>query len=299
MLRVLTITTTTLACAALGTAPALADDDDEHEEDSAEDEEGGRFVLFSDECTGERETLETSPDSPPLDTEDPGTRGCNGWELDVATTGEFGDGQAWEAPRLELNYGIGDNVELTLELPYQLSRIGGMTTHGLGAAELGIKHRFYEDESRELGLAFYPQVELAVPGTALADEEDEIEIELPLLFSTRIAKTSTGALMFGGTAGYSMSTEEMGEGAISASIGLGLSVTPRLAIMAEGSTHQALGENEEGERDGHFKAGVGVVGAINSSLSWFGSVGQTFAASTDDGGHTSVSLGVRVLAGGP
>jgi hypothetical protein len=53
-------------------------------------------------------------------------------------------------------------------------------------------------------------------------------------------------------------------------------------------------------REHYFKANAGFMGPITDHLLWFGSVGQTFASSDmEDSSHTCVSLGIRVLAGGP
>ena len=304
MPRIATLRALTLVYATVRASPALAGDDADDalpDRDSIDERAGGKFLLFGRDCKSERETVEVSPDSPPLEIDDAATIGCNAWEFDIAATGELGNGQAWQTPLLEIDYGIGDNIELSLELPYQLNQIEGATTRGLGAAELGIKHRFYEDESRELGLAFYPQIELAVPGTSLADEEDGgMTYELPFVFQTRLAKTGNGNVMFGASAGYSITTEPMTANYISAGLGVGYPVTSKLAVMVEGSTRQALGKNDDGVRKGYYKANLGVFGAITPHLMWFGSIGQTFAGSeSDDSSHTCMSLGIRILAGGP
>ncbi|HET7500280.1 MAG TPA: hypothetical protein VFK02_04730 [Kofleriaceae bacterium] len=287
--------------ATLWACPALADDDsdDAPDEDRGSDDAGGKFLLFGRDCKSHEEGLETTPDSPPLDGDDTGTPGCNRWEIDLSTTAELGNGQTWETPLLEVNYGVGDNVELTLELPYQLNRVEGQTTHGFGAAELGIKHRFYQDRSKERALAFYPQLELAIPGTALADAEDGFTVELPVLFSTRLAETGNGDIMLGVTAGYNVTTDEMSENYLSGAIGVGFPITRKLAVMVEGSTEQALTRNAADVREGYLKANLGVFGMITSKFMWFGSIGQTFAGSEgDDSSHTCFSLGLRILAGG-
>ena len=302
MPRIAKLRTITLVCAAVWASPALADDDDHDaspDKDKIDEREGGKFLLFSRDCKAERELIEIAPDSPPMDFDEAGTIGCNVWEFDIAATAEVGNGRAMRTPLLEIDYGIGDNIELSLELPYEQNQVGGTTTRGLGAVELGIKHRFYEDESRELGLAFYPQIELAVPGTSLADEEDGMTFDLPFVFQTRLARIGSGNIMLGGIAGYSITTEPMTANYISAGLGVGVPVTPKLAVMVEGFTRQAVGENADGMRKGYFKANLGVFGSITPHLMWFGSLGQTFGGSeSDDSSHTCMSLGIRILAGG-
>src|SRR5436190_4558027 len=104
-------------CALLWISPAFADDDhatkEAKEPKAAEGElteKGGHFSLLGHECKADEGSLETTPGSPPLDVDDPGTPGCNGWEVNIVTTGEFGKGMSAETPLLDINYGIGDNI---------------------------------------------------------------------------------------------------------------------------------------------------------------------------------------------
>ncbi|HMG53344.1 MAG TPA: hypothetical protein VK601_07675 [Kofleriaceae bacterium] len=272
-------------------------------EDGITETKGGKFSLFGHECKAEEdEGLETTPGSPPLDVDDPGTPGCNGWEINVVTSGEFGHAQDFEAPLLDINYGVGDNIQLKFEVPYLLSKADGASSHGVGPAEIGIKHRFYEDESHERSLAFYPQVEFAIPGTAVAEGEEGsgVMTKLPLLFSTRIAETGKGNVMLTANAAYNLSTLEGTESYVSAALGVGFPLLSKVALMIEGSTEQALTRNMDDVREGYFKANLGLAGPITDHLLWFGSVGQTFASSdTTDSSHTCMALGLRLIAGGP
>jgi len=139
--------------ALLWVSPAFADDDDADTKPAskAEDEktgeheksgepEGGKFSLLSHECKAEQDELETVPGSPPLDVDDPATPGCNAWEVNIVTSGEFGKHQSWETPLLDINYGIGDNLQLKFEIPYEIEQADGMTHSGLGLSEVGLNH---------------------------------------------------------------------------------------------------------------------------------------------------------------
>ena len=296
-------------CALLWMSPAFADDDhatkDAKEPKEAEGElteKGGHFSLLGHECKAEEDSLETTPGSPPLDVDDPGTPGCNGWEVNIVTTGEFGKGMSAETPLLDINYGIGDNIQLKAEAPYELARVDGVTNTGLGRAEFGIKYRFYDNEESDTGIAMYPQVEFAIPGTAAADGDEGkgTTTKLPLLFTRRIVETSKGAVMVTANAAFNLSTVPGSEHYVSGALGIGFPVTSKLAMMIEGSTEQALNKNEVGVRERYIKANVGFMGPISEHLLWFGAVGQTFASSDmADSSHTCVTLGLRVLAGGP
>ena len=105
----------------------------------------------------------------PLVTEDAGTQGAGRFQLKV--NGELGvdeegglkkrTGKASAA----VNYGIADNVDLLLGMPYLYYRIqknGLVLTEedGPGDLALGIKWRFFEYEERGLGIAFMPGLTL-------------------------------------------------------------------------------------------------------------------------------------------
>jgi hypothetical protein len=295
---------TTAFYALLGGSLAFAaDDEPEAGAEKAEVKEGGKFSLIGRECKAEPdEGIEATPGSPPLDVDDPGTPGCNGWEINIVTSGELGTGMTGETPLFDINYGIGDNIQLKGEVPYELSRADGATTSGLGRAEFGIKYRFYEDESRALSMAIYPQLEFAVPGTA-ADEGDEgvgTITKLPVLFSTKVGETAKGDIMITANLGYNISTVPSTADYISASFGVGFPLTSGLAVMAEASTEQALTRNMDNVRDSVVKANVGLFGRVNDHLLLLGALGESYSASNaNDSMHTCVILGVRILAGGP
>jgi hypothetical protein len=56
---------------------------------------------------------------PPLLTDDPGTPGDGHWEMNFAwTTERAADARHDEAPLVDLNYGVGDRVQLKFEMPW-------------------------------------------------------------------------------------------------------------------------------------------------------------------------------------
>jgi hypothetical protein len=263
---------------------------------------GGKFSLLGRDCEAEPDELETTPGSPPLDVDDPGTPGCNAWEINIVTSGEFGKATSWDAPLFDINYGVGDNVQLKAEIAYQFESADGESQSGFGLGEVGIKYRFYDDESHDRSIAVYPQLEFAVPGTAGADGDEGTGTltKLPVLMSTRLAETAKGAVMLTANVGYNVSTHPDVEDYVSASLGIGFPLASRVSLMVEGSTEQALRKNAEGVRAGYYKANLGLFARLTPHLMVFGAVGHSFAGSDmDDPHHPFGVLGFRVLAGGP
>jgi hypothetical protein len=104
---------------------------------------------------------------PPLVTDDPGTAGPGRWELNVALTWEHGPGESvYEAPLLDLNYGVGDRLQFKWELPLRVvASAGSATLGGVGNSLVGIKWRFAE--GKVMALSTYPQLELNNPTSSV------------------------------------------------------------------------------------------------------------------------------------
>ena len=296
--------------ALLWVSPAFAAEE-EHEAKGAGDEkladkaekekEGGKFTLFGHECKAEEdEGPETTPGSPPLDVDDTGTPGCNAWEVNIVTSGEFGKSMSLETPLFDINYGVGDNLQIKVEAPFLLNRVDGVSKTGVGAGEIGLKYRFYDNEQRDMTVAVYPQVEFAIPGTSAANANEGTLVKFPVLMSTRVAETSRGNIMVTGNLGYNVSTSSDASDYVSAAFGIGFPLTHSLALMVEASTEQAVTKNADSAREAVYKANVGFLGKLSDNFLLFGSVGQNYAsAEMDDSSHTCVVFGLRVLAGGP
>jgi hypothetical protein len=100
---------------------------------------------------------------PPLRTDDPGTPGNRNWEINVASTQFWSKSEReFESPLLDINYGLGDRIQLKYEVPYLFDSDGGAPFKGsIGTSLLGVKWRFYE-QSNEKGwrISTYPQLAL-------------------------------------------------------------------------------------------------------------------------------------------
>jgi hypothetical protein len=120
---------------------------------------------------------------PPFITDDPGTPGNKQWEINVgfvgthtplgkptpASSSAFQQGSSsYQLPDLDINYGLGDRIQLKYEVPLAASTDGNNTTTvGVGQSLPGIKWRFYEhhtpgepksDENLTFAMSVYPMV---------------------------------------------------------------------------------------------------------------------------------------------
>jgi hypothetical protein len=98
---------------------------------------------------------------PPMITDDPGTPGNGNWEINLAVTRRHGDfGSEYELPLLDVNYGLGDHVQLKYEVPFVWirDREGGSRS-GVGNPLFGLKVRFVDSGPRGWQVSTYPQVQ--------------------------------------------------------------------------------------------------------------------------------------------
>jgi hypothetical protein len=102
---------------------------------------------------------------PPFRTDDPDTPGNGHWEINFGFIGDRNPGTgAYQVPDFDINYGLGDRIQLKYELPIAIEetrpqpampgspRVDGTVIGGLGESLLGIKWRFYEHHSGDASI---------------------------------------------------------------------------------------------------------------------------------------------------
>jgi hypothetical protein len=109
--------------------------------------------------------------SPPLITDDPGTPGPGHWEINIGVSTERRPGlKAAELPLFDLNYGIGETLQLKYEVPYLTeSEAGQPRVSGWGNSEVGVKWRFLDTGEGGRAMSVYPQLEFNNPGSSSDD----------------------------------------------------------------------------------------------------------------------------------
>jgi hypothetical protein len=94
---------------------------------------------------------------PPFRTDDPDTPGNRHWEINFGFIGQRNPGAgAYQVPDIDMNYGLGDRIQLKYEIPLALEEtvaqpatpgqaaVSGTVLGGVGGSYPGIKWRFYE-----------------------------------------------------------------------------------------------------------------------------------------------------------
>ena len=96
---------------------------------------------------------------PPLVTDDPDTPGDGHWEINLAAISQRSlSGNTLAAPDADINYGLGDFLQLKADLPYTYAQQPGQSwKSGPGFANYGVKWRFIDEEQAGYSVSTYPQ----------------------------------------------------------------------------------------------------------------------------------------------
>jgi len=137
-----------------------------------------RLSIFAFAVVGAMTPVVRAQGGPPFITDDPGTPGNKHWEINLGWTADHNPGEAsYEVPDFDINYGLGDRIQLKYELPIAVATDANDTTRaGLGESLLGIKWRPYEhhranepksSENLDFSVGTYPQASINNPTSAV------------------------------------------------------------------------------------------------------------------------------------
>lgn len=149
---------------------------------------GAAFTLFS--------ALAYSQGGPPFRSDDPDTPGNRHWEINLGFIGDRNPfAGSYSTPDIDINFGIGNRIQLKYEVPLSLQETRGDSSHvvgGLGNSLLGVKYRFYQHHSKtrvedgdrviKFAVSTYPQWLLNNPTRSVARDvvEPGPQLLLPL-----------------------------------------------------------------------------------------------------------------------
>jgi hypothetical protein len=201
---------------------------------------------------------------PPFITDDPGTPGNKHWEINIGWVGDHNPGLSYyQLPDFDINYGLGDRIQLKYEIPVAASTDQNNTTRaGLGESFPGVKWRFFEhhtagetpsDENMTFSLGTYPQVYINNPTSAVRRGivENGPEYYLPIEATTKV-----GPIDFNGEVGHWFGNRHVpdrwGRGLIA-----GHEFSDRLELYAEVYDLQDANRIEGAPKQREFTADVG------------------------------------------
>ena len=122
-------------------------------------------------------------------TDDPGTPGNGKWENNLAIAFEHRSNEtSIDVPAIDLNYGLGEHIQLTLQTaPVLLKRGGHGLIGGLGGTEAAVKWRFLDEATSGFDMSMFPCVifNIAQSSVRRGLAEDGTRFQIPF----QIAKT--------------------------------------------------------------------------------------------------------------
>jgi hypothetical protein len=97
---------------------------------------------------------------PPMITDDPGTPGNGKWENNIAIAiSHVPNEWSIDVPAIDLNYGWGDHIQLTLQGgPTLLKRSDHGLIGGFGGTETAVKWRFLDEEKSGFDMSMFPRM---------------------------------------------------------------------------------------------------------------------------------------------
>ncbi len=225
---------------------------------------------------------------PPLITDDPGTPGAGNWEINIAFASETStDWKTMEAPLVDMNYGVGERIQLKYEVPWEISqnRKNGQIHRGLDRSKTGVKWRIQNKEPTGIALATYPQLEFkspVSPNARNADAETNAAFLLPFE-----AEQSSGSWDFNQEIGI----EWQGNGRSQLVCGLATSYKfmETTALLAEA---HAKGANNSKEIS--LLANLGTTIQLDSKLTLLLSTGKSLLEPSNDPRRFLVFAGLQI-----
>jgi hypothetical protein len=218
---------------------------------------------------------------PPLLTDDPGTPGNRHWELNLAVTVEHTAGASlYEAPLVDANYGVGERIQLKIEMPLLIESNSGTRT-GLGNPSVGVKWRFLDDSSSGLAISTFPAFEFPNPVLPLDKSDNQNALLLPI--EVTIPWRGLG---INGEIGY-----RIGEGGgheVIYGLALGHEVSQTLELLSECKGFSA------GARGSELICQLGARKNVGEHYGLMGALGRGVAGNTEEPVELQMYLGLQL-----
>ncbi|MEY2495267.1 MAG: hypothetical protein QOJ45_1759 [Verrucomicrobiota bacterium] len=120
-------------------------------------------------------------------TDDPGTPGNGHWENNLAVAFEHRPNETLlDLPAIDLNYGLGDHIQLTLQTSAViLKRRGHGAIGGLGGTEAALKWRFLDQDTSGFAMSTFPRIIFNVVQSSvrrgLADDGTRVQFPVQIM----------------------------------------------------------------------------------------------------------------------
>jgi hypothetical protein len=224
---------------------------------------------------------------PPMITDDPGTPGNAKWEINVAIAFEHrSDETSYDLPEVDLNYGVGENIQLTLQTaPVLLKREDHGPVGGLGGTEAAVKWRFLDEEKSGFDVSMFPRIIFNIQQSSarrgLAD--DGTRFQIPFQVAKTFGRFHADAEF--GPVGISVGRSEWLYGAVG-----GFDVAQSTMLMAElhGTSRMNFSRDT-------LTVNFGIRQTLNERCIFIGSLGHDLRTSDNESLAFIGYFGVQLL----
>ena len=220
-------------------------------------------------------------------TDDPGTPGDRKWEINLAIAFEHRSGEtSFDLPAIDLNYGVGEHVQLTLQTaPVLLTREDHGPIGGLGGTEAAVKWRFLDEEKSGVDVSMFPRIIFNITQSSVRRglAEDGTRFQIPFQIAKTFGRFHADAEF--GPVGISVGRSEWLYGIVG-----GFDVAKTTMLMAElhGSSRMNF------DRDA-LTVNFGIRQTLNEHCIFIGSLGHDVRTLDDDPLALIGYFGVQLL----
>jgi hypothetical protein len=203
-------------------------------------------------------------------TNDPGTPGNENWEINIAAAETVRRGVGtYQVPQFDINFGIGDRLQLTYEVPYVLQTSPGQPLEtGWSNALPGVKWRFLDQGEGGWQISTFPQFQ--TDGTMAAREKGIAGSGPRFLLPLEVAKR-VGPVDLNFEVGYYFPWHGPQERILG--LAAGRQVTKRLELDGEVYNDRAMGalpRDTTFDFGGRYKLHQGIIALFMAGRSFSG-----------------------------
>ncbi len=210
---------------------------------------------------------------PPMITDDPGTPGDGRWETNLAMAfSQLPNEGMINAPAIDLNYGLGDHIQLTLQGgPVILRRSNHGLIGGLGETQAAVKWRFLDEDTSGFDMSMFPRILFNISQSSVRRglAEDGTRFQIPFQAAMKFGSIGLD-LEFGPL------ISSVGRGEFLYGVVLGRELTKKTSLMGE--VHASSRMNLE--RD-VVTVNFGCRHTLNEHAVWIGSIGHDVHSGED------------------
>jgi hypothetical protein len=240
------------------------------------------------------EKPDSSPSSPPMATDDPGTPGRHGIEVNIISNCDRSqDGRSCDTG-IDAAFGLGDNAQFRISKGYTNDLTNGdRPFHGVGSTNVGVKVRFYDKNGVQL--ATFPSYGFddaarRVDADGNPVPSDGHTVYLPLIVSKEFGQYTVVANI-----GYQKNLDHAESSSILTSVAVGRAVGRNSKVMVEVANEKATdGTTRRTDvRIGWIKV-IFPDASSKYQTSIFTSIGRTIGHTDDGISHITIQTGLQI-----